>query len=385
MQGHAAGVPTRPTAAAATPADPEARPDEHFPLLHRPPDLRGGAVDRHHRRGPARASRSCRSRVPRDRAADGRGARGLSRAPTRKSSPRRSPRRSSSRSTASRTCSTCPRRRPPTACMHADRHLRARHRPRHRAGAGAEPRRQALPKLPEEVRRLGVHDGKSSPDLTMVVHLVSPDDRYDMLYLSNYAMLQVRDELARLAGVGDVKRLRRRRLRHARLARPEKLAAREPDRRAMWCSAIREQNVQVAAGVVGEPPLPSEQVPFQLTSTPRAGSPTRRSSATSSSSTGARRPDHAAARRRPRRAGRPATTRCGRCLDSKPRGRPRRLPAPGTQRARLAERGARADGGAEEATFPQGVDYQIVYDTTLFIRESIARWSRPCSRRCCWS
>ncbi|MGN6384550.1 MAG: efflux RND transporter permease subunit, partial [Dyella sp.] len=63
---------------------------------------------------------------------------------------------------------------------------------------------QALPRLPEEVQRLGVTTQKSSPDLTMVVHLISPDQRYDMLYLSNYARLHIKDQLARLDGVGDV-------------------------------------------------------------------------------------------------------------------------------------------------------------------------------------
>src|SRR5467141_2488776 len=63
---------------------------------------------------------------------------------------------------------------------------------------------QALPKLPEEVQRLGVTTNKASPDLTMVVHLFSPGKRYDMLYLSNFAQLRVKDELARLDGIGDV-------------------------------------------------------------------------------------------------------------------------------------------------------------------------------------
>src|SRR5215471_13938782 len=57
---------------------------------------------------------------------------------------------------------------------------------------------QAEPRLPEEVRRLGVTTIKSSPDLTMVVHLVSPNDRYDMTYLRNYALLNVKDRLARV-------------------------------------------------------------------------------------------------------------------------------------------------------------------------------------------
>src|SRR5689334_603870 len=62
---------------------------------------------------------------------------------------------------------------------------------------------QALPRLPAEVQRIGVTTEKSSPDLLMVVHLVSPKDRYDMLYLSNFAHLQVRDELMRIQGVGS--------------------------------------------------------------------------------------------------------------------------------------------------------------------------------------
>src|SRR5678809_210015 len=63
---------------------------------------------------------------------------------------------------------------------------------------------QALPKLPEEVRRLGVTTTKQSPDLTMVVHLLSPDGRYDEIYLRNYAALQVKDVLARIPGAGSV-------------------------------------------------------------------------------------------------------------------------------------------------------------------------------------
>ena len=63
---------------------------------------------------------------------------------------------------------------------------------------------QALPRLPQEVQQLGVTTVKSSPDLTMVVHLLSPNNRYDMTYLRNYAILNVKDRLARLPGVGDV-------------------------------------------------------------------------------------------------------------------------------------------------------------------------------------
>src|SRR5437660_5116908 len=60
---------------------------------------------------------------------------------------------------------------------------------------------QAEPRLPEDVRRLGITTVKSSPDLTMVVHLVSPNNRYDMTYLRNYALINVKDRLARIQGV----------------------------------------------------------------------------------------------------------------------------------------------------------------------------------------
>src|SRR5690606_35620922 len=63
---------------------------------------------------------------------------------------------------------------------------------------------QALPRLPEDVQRLGVTTVKASPALTMVVHLISPDDRYDLTYLRNYAVLNVKDRLARIPGVGEV-------------------------------------------------------------------------------------------------------------------------------------------------------------------------------------
>ena len=79
---------------------------------------------------------------------------------------------------------------------------------------------QALPRLPEDVRRFGVTTIKSSPDLLMVVHLYSPDNRYDMVYLRNYAVLQVRDQLAQASRRRRSARVRRRRLFDARVARP---------------------------------------------------------------------------------------------------------------------------------------------------------------------
>ena len=148
-----------------------------LPLLHRPPDLRGRALDRRSS-SPALIAmhRAADQRVPRSRAADRRRARRLSRRQPDGARRNRRRRRSSSRSTASRTCSTCRRRPRPTACMHADRHVQARHRPRHGAGAGAEPREPGAAQAARGSAPARRHDRKSSPDLTMVVHLVSPDE-----------------------------------------------------------------------------------------------------------------------------------------------------------------------------------------------------------------
>ena len=90
---------------------------------------------------------------------------------------------------------------------------------------------QALPHLPEVTQRIGVTTIKSSPDLTMVVHLTSPNGRYDMLYLRNYAVLNVKDQLAKIQGIGQVQSVRLRRLRDARLAQPGEGRRARPDRR----------------------------------------------------------------------------------------------------------------------------------------------------------
>ena len=111
---------------------------------------------------------------------------------------------------------------------------------------------QALPRLPEEVQRLGVTTQKSSPDLTMVVHLISPDNRYDMLYLSNYARLHIKDQLARLDGVGDVQIFGAGEYSMRVWLDPERLAVRQLTTGDV-VHAIQEQNITVAAGALGIP------------------------------------------------------------------------------------------------------------------------------------
>ncbi|MBO1542074.1 efflux RND transporter permease subunit [Pseudomonas sp. OA65] len=118
------------------------------------------------------------------------------------------------------------------------------------------------PKLPEEVTRIGITVDKASPDLTMVVHLTSPDQRYDMLYLSNYALLNIKDELARLGGVGDVQLFGMGDYSLRVWLDPNKTASRNLTATDV-VTAIREQNRQVAAGALGAPPAPNAQA-FQL-------------------------------------------------------------------------------------------------------------------------
>ncbi|MFS0758081.1 efflux RND transporter permease subunit [Noviherbaspirillum sp. 1P10PC] len=121
---------------------------------------------------------------------------------------------------------------------------------------------RALPRLPEEVRQIGVTTVKSSPNLTMVVHLNSPDGRYDDLYLRNYAVLNVKDQLARLHGMGEVQLFGSGDYAMRIWLDPQKVAARNLTAGDV-VDAIREQNVQVAAGVIGQGP--SKGAEFQLT------------------------------------------------------------------------------------------------------------------------
>ncbi|HKU97505.1 MAG TPA: multidrug efflux RND transporter permease subunit [Vineibacter sp.] len=120
----------------------------------------------------------------------------------------------------------------------------------------------AEPRLPEEVRRIGVTVRKSSPDLMMVIHLSSPDASRDLLYISNYATLQIKDVLARLDGVGDVRVFSARDYAMRIWLDPDRIAARGLTATEV-VAALRAQNVQVSAGVLNQPPIPRPSA-FQL-------------------------------------------------------------------------------------------------------------------------
>ncbi|MDH3888374.1 MAG: efflux RND transporter permease subunit, partial [Gammaproteobacteria bacterium] len=116
----------------------------------------------------------------------------------------------------------------------------------------------AEPKLPEEVKRQGVNTKKKSPNIILIASLSSPDDRYDELYMSNYATLRIRDTLSRIPGVGDVSIYPESDYSMRIWLDPTLLKSRSLTTTEV-IAAIREQNVQVAAGQIGQPPVPAGQ------------------------------------------------------------------------------------------------------------------------------
>ncbi len=226
---------------------------------------------------------------------------------------------------------------------------------------------QALPRLPESVRALGVTTQKSSPNITMVVHIVSPDQRYDGLYLSNFATLNVRDELARIKGVGA-----------AQIFGAGNYAMRvwiDPGRAADHgltaldiIGAIREQNVQVSAGAIGASPQPKGQ-PVQLlvNAKGRLESPEEFGAIVLKST------------------GNGATTRLrdvarielgansyasSSLLNNKEAAAVVIFEAPGANSIALSD-AVRARMAELAKGFPEGVSWKVVYDPTVFVRQSI--------------
>ena len=120
----------------------------------------------------------------------------------------------------------------------------------------------ALPRLPDDVQRLGVQVRKATPNILLAVHLYSPDGSRDNLYLSNYATLHVKDALARLPGVGDVQLFGARDYAMRIWLDPDKVAAYNLDAGEVL-AALRAQNVQVSAGILNQPPV-SGNAAYQL-------------------------------------------------------------------------------------------------------------------------
>src|SRR4051812_3863625 len=226
---------------------------------------------------------------------------------------------------------------------------------------------QALPKLPEEVRRLGVTTQKASPDLLMVVHLFSPDGRYDDIYVRNYATLQVKDVLARLTGVGDVRIFGSGDYAMRVWLDPNKVGAKGLTASDV-VAAIREQNVQVAAGAVGQQSV-SRPVDTELliNTKGRLGTEEEFGAIVVKSGTHGERVQLRDVARLELGASEYALRSL---LNNKP--------AVALPIAQLPGSNAIATSDAVRATmkelkkkFPEGLDYNIVYDPTIFVRKSI--------------
>ena len=130
----------------------------------------------------------------------------------------------------------------------------------------------AQPRLPEEVQRNGVVTRKNSPDLMLVVFMLSPDDTYDQLYISNYALRQVRDQLLRIDGVGDIQIFGARDYSMRLWLDPDKIAALGMTAGDV-IAAVRAQNLQISGGQIGEPPISDRAFQPNLTFTGRLKDP----------------------------------------------------------------------------------------------------------------
>src|SRR5712672_395582 len=225
----------------------------------------------------------------------------------------------------------------------------------------------ALPKLPEEVRRLGVTTTKRSSDLTMVTHLVSPDGSRDELYLGNYAFLQVKDQLARIPGVGDVTVFGARDYSMRIWLDPEKLASRNMTAGDL-VRAVREQNLQVAAGIIGQPPVPSGQ-DFQLTISTQGRLLDEKQFGEIIIKQGSQ-----GQVTRIQDVARVELAARDYSVSSQLSGKPAAAlviwQLPGSNAIDTSD-AVRAKLAELKKNFPPGVDYRVIYDTTLFARESI--------------
>lgn len=226
---------------------------------------------------------------------------------------------------------------------------------------------RAEARLPEEVKRLGVVTIKSSVDLTMVVHLLSPTGRYDMTYLRNYAVLNVKDRLARVDGVGDVQLFGSGDYSMRVWLDPQKVAQRGLSASDV-VTAIRGQNVQAAAGIVGASPGLSG-IDVQLSINAQGRLQNEEEFGDIIVKTGS---DGAVTRLRDiaRLELGAADYSLRSLLDNKDAVAVPIFAAPGSNAIAISN-GVRATMAEIKKSMPEGVDYEIVYDPTQFVRASI--------------
>ena len=226
---------------------------------------------------------------------------------------------------------------------------------------------QAEPRLPEEVRALGVTTVKSSPDLTLVVHLTSPNGRYDSKYLRNYAVLNVKDRLARIQGVGQVQLFGSGDYSMRVWLDPQKVAEHGLSAGDV-VAEIRAQNVQAAAGQVGGSPTPSD-VDLQLSINAQGRLQSEEEFGDIIVKSGAN--GEIVRLRDVARLEMGASDYALRSLlDNKSAVAIPVMQAPGSNAIEIADK-VQAEMRDIKANMPDGVDYSIVYDTTQFVRSSI--------------
>lgn len=229
---------------------------------------------------------------------------------------------------------------------------------------------QAEPRLPEEVRRLGITTIKSSPDLTMVVHLLSPSGRYDMTYLRNYGVLNVKDRLARINGVGQVQLFGSGDYSMRVWLDPQKVAERGLSAGDV-VRAIREQNIQAAAGVVGASPgLPGVDMQLSINAQGRLQSEEEFGDIIVKTE----KAEKGGAVTRLRDIARlelgASDYALRSLLDNKQAVAVPVFAAPGSNAIQISD-DVQAVMKDLKKNMPEGVDYEIVYDTTQFVRSSI--------------
>ncbi|WP_289285429.1 efflux RND transporter permease subunit, partial [Methylophaga sp. UBA1918] len=226
---------------------------------------------------------------------------------------------------------------------------------------------QATPRLPEVTRQLGVTVVKSAPDLTMVVHLTSPDKQYDELYLRNYAVLHVKDELAKVEGVGQVRLFGSGDYAMRIWLNPEKVAERGLTAMDV-IAAIREQNVQVAAGIIGGSPMTDPvDVQLPINAKGRLESPEEFENIiirAGSDGQVTRLKDVARVELQA------AEFSLNSMLDNQPAVAIPIFQSPGANAINISDN-IRSTMAKLKNNFPEGVDYSVVYDPTVFVRDSI--------------
>ncbi len=225
---------------------------------------------------------------------------------------------------------------------------------------------QALSRLPDVTRNLGVTTVKSSPDLTMVVHLKSEGGRYDMLYLRNYATLNVKDQLAKIEGIGSVQLFGSGDYAMRIWLNPQKIAELNLSADDV-VNAIRRQNVQVAAGLVNGPPYSDKgQLQLPINVEGRLSDPEEFGQIIIKNQNGVVTRLHDVAR-----IDIDASAYSLRSLlDNQQAVAIGIFQSPGSNEIQISNN-VRATMEQLKKNFPEGVDYSIVYDPTVFVRDSI--------------